>query len=117
MINVTDSDTPAFHDLLSIVVNLVPDLPKPSEIFAEISDTDRTLWLEGWCDGCIARKGFPHKGKGMHQEKLDHIREVTPSFLQERAEEKGMKVKWYGFLPLDNKEYLYGVSWGIFVKE
>ncbi|MHA2070751.1 MAG: hypothetical protein ACW985_03075 [Candidatus Thorarchaeota archaeon] len=111
------SDTPNFNDLITIVASLVPDLPKPSEIRAVIQDKDRMLWLEGWCDGCIASKGFPQKGEGMLQEKLDHIRESTPRFLEERAKEEGMAVRWSGFLPLSEKEYLYGVSWGIFQKD
>ncbi len=111
------SDAPSFYDLITIVVNLVPDLPKPSEIMAEIQDRDRILWLEGWCDGCIASKGFPPKGEGMLQEKLDYIRDLTPGFLKDRAKERGMTVQWSGFLPMDDKEFLYGVSWAIFRME
>jgi hypothetical protein len=110
-------DTPNFIDLLTLVANLVPDLPEPSKIMAEIQGKDRMLWLEGWCDGCIASKGFPLKGDGMLQEKLDHIKELTPGFLEERAKERGMIVRWSGFIPLSDKKHLYGVSWGIFQKE
>ncbi|MHA2424907.1 MAG: hypothetical protein ACXAEF_08975 [Candidatus Thorarchaeota archaeon] len=113
----TDSDSPSFYDLITIVANLVPDLPKPSEIMAEIQANDLMLWLEGWCDGCIAEKGFPPKGEGMLREKLDHLREITPGFLEERAKKRGLTVQWSGFIPLKDKEFLYGVSWGIFRKE
>ncbi len=111
------SDTPSFYDLITIVANLVPDLPRPSEIMAEIQGSNRMLWLEGWCDGCIAKKGFPKKGEGMLQEKLDYIRELTPGFLEERAMARGMTVQWSGFIPLSDKEFIYGVSWGIFQKK
>ncbi|MHA1936175.1 MAG: hypothetical protein ACW97A_12935 [Candidatus Thorarchaeota archaeon] len=111
------SETPSFNDMITLVAQLVPDIPKPSEIVAEIQDKDRLLWLEGWCDGCIDSKGFPPKGEGMLQEKLDYIRDSTPGFLEDRAEERGMTVQWSGFLPLDDKEFLYGVSWAIFRKE
>ncbi|MFW9787544.1 MAG: hypothetical protein ACFFE2_10175 [Candidatus Thorarchaeota archaeon] len=111
------SNTPSLNDILTIVANLVPDLPKPSEIFAEVQDKDRLLWLEGWCDGCIAGKGFPPKGKGMLQEKLDYLRKLTPEILEERAKDRGMSVQWSGFLPLSDKEFLYGISWGVFCKE
>ncbi|MFX1367641.1 MAG: hypothetical protein ACFFAY_03480 [Promethearchaeota archaeon] len=107
-------DSPSINDILVLVANLVPDIPKPSEIMAEIRGKNRVLWLEGWCDGCIADAGFPAKGEGMLQEKLDYIREITPEFLEKRARNKGMKVQWWGFLPLDDKEFLYGVSWGVF---
>ena len=110
----TKSDHPTFDDLITLVANLVPDLPDPSEIMAEIHAKDQVLWLEGWCDGCIAGKGFPKKGEGMLQEKLDHIRKLTPGFLEERAKNRGMTVQSYGFIPLENKKFLYGVSWGIF---
>lgn len=113
----TNSDIPSFSDLLAIVVNLVPDLPKPSEIMAEIQGNDQMLWLEGWCDGCIASEGFPPKGEGMLQEKLDYIRNLTPEFLEDRAKKSGMTLQWSGFIPLNDKEFLYGVSWGIFRKE
>ena len=58
-------DSPSVNDLISLVANLVPDLPEPSKIMTEIQGKDRVLWLEGWCDGCIAGKGFPTKGEGM----------------------------------------------------
>lgn len=113
----TVSETPTFEDIISLVVHLVPDLPKPTEIMAEIESKDRLLWLEGWCDGCIAGKGFLPKGEGMLQEKLDYIRNLTPEFMKERAKKRGMIVQWSGFLPLSDKEFLYGVSWAIFKKE
>ena len=111
------SETPTFDDIISLVVHLVPDLPKPSEIMAVIEDKDRLLWLEGWCDGCIAGKGFPPKDEGMLQEKLDYIRNLTPGFMEERAKKRGMTVQWSGFLPLSDKKFLYGVSWAVFKKE
>ena len=58
-----DSSTPSFNDILTIVANLVSNLPRPSEIFAETQNRNRLLWPEAWCDGCIAGKGFPPKGK------------------------------------------------------
>lgn len=108
------SNTPTLDEIIILVAELVPDVPKPSELFAEIRGKNKILWLEGWCDGCIASKGFPPKGKGMLKEKLDYIREITPEFLQQRAEEKRMKVRWWGFIPLKDKEFLYGVSWAVF---
>jgi len=104
------------EDLLTLVAELVPDIPEPSKIFAEIDGKDRILWLEGWCDGCIAGEGFPPKGKGMLREKLNHINDITPKFLQRRAAERDMTVQWSGFIPLKDKTHLYGVSWGIFRK-
>lgn len=111
-----DSNRPTHEEILALVAELVPDIPRPSEIIAEIQGKGRTLWLEGWCDGCIAGKGFPPKGQGMLKEKLDHISEVTPSFLRQRAEERNMAVQWSGFIPLKDKEHLYGVSWAVFTK-
>ena len=105
------------RELIVLLSRLVPDEPKPSEIMYEISDDDRTLWLEGWCDGCIAGKGFPPKGEGGLQEKLSHIRDLTPRFLEGRAENRNMRVRDMGFVPLDDREYLYGVSWAIFEKK
>ncbi|NHJ14195.1 MAG: hypothetical protein EAX95_10995 [Candidatus Thorarchaeota archaeon] len=113
----TESDSPTFNDILAIVANLVPDIPEPSKIMAEVEGKDMILWLEGWCDGCIAGKGFPPKGEGMLQEKLNHLRELTPGFLEDRARKRGMAVQWSGFLPLSDKKHLYGVSWGIFRKK
>lgn len=112
-----DSNTPTHEDVLAIVARLVPDMPKPSEIFAKIEAGDKVLWLEGWCDKCIAGKGFPPKGQGMLEEKLNYIREVTPEFLRRRAEDEGMVVQWSGFIPLKDKRHLYGVSWGVFTKK
>jgi len=107
---------PTYDEILTLVAELVPDILKPSELFAEIKGKDKTLWLEGWCDGCIAGKGFPLKGAGMLKEKLDYIRKVTPEFLQQRAAERNMTVLWSGFIPLEDKEFLYGVSWAVFAK-
>ena len=110
------SKTPSFNEILTFIVQLVPDIPEPSEIMYEIEHRDSVLWLEGWCDGCIASKGFPPKGEGMLQEKLDYIRELTPGFLEERAKKRGMNVEYSGFLPLDDKKFLYAISWAIFKK-
>ena len=109
-----DEKGPTRDEIIILVAELVPDIPKPSELFAEIRGKDKVLWIEGWCDGCIASKGFPPKGKGMLQEKLNHIREITPKLLKQRAEEKNMDIIWSGFIPLENKEFLYGVSWAVF---
>jgi hypothetical protein len=112
-----DAYCPSHEDILAIVAELVPDIPRPSEIIAKIEAVDRTLWLEGWCDGCIAGKGFPPKGEGMHREKLDYIREIAPGFLRQRAADRGMAVEWSGFIPLNDKKHLYGVSWAVFAKK
>jgi len=110
------SDIPTIDDIIALVANLVPDIPEPSEIIAEIQGKDTVLWLEGWCDGCIASQGSPPKGEGMLREKLDYIRTKTPGFLEERAKKRGMNVKWSGFVQLSDKEHLYGVSWAVFVE-
>jgi hypothetical protein len=52
----------------------------------------------------------------MLQEKLDYIGELTPGFLEKRAKKGGNALLWSGFVPLSDKEFLYGVSWGIFKK-
>jgi hypothetical protein len=116
-LEMSKSNNPSIEEIISLVAELVPDVPVPSDLFAEIKAKDSILWIEGWCDGCIAGEGFPHKGEGMLQEKLDHIRNVTPGFLEKRAIERGMVVQYSGFIPLDNKEFLYGVSWAIFRKQ
>lgn len=112
-----DSNRPTHEEILTLVAELVPDIPKPSEIFAEIKGKDSTLWLEGWCDGCIAGKGFPLKGQGMLDEKLDYIRKMAPDLLQDRAARRSMTVQWSGFIPLKDKKFLYGVSWAVFTKK
>lgn len=112
-----DSGLPTHEDILTLAAELVPDIPRPREIIAKIEGRDRTLWLEGWCDGCIADKGFPPKGGGMLEEKLDYIRGVTPGFLRQRAADRDMTVEWSGFIPLKDKEHLYGVSWAVFKKK
>jgi len=114
---VKDVNRPTHEDILAIVSELVPDIPRPSEIIAKIEAVDRTLWLEGWCDGCIAGRGFPPKGQGMHKEKLDYIREITPGLLQQRAADRDMVLEWSGFIPLNDKKHLYGVSWAVFTKK
>jgi len=112
-----DSNRPTLEETLTLVAELVPDIPRPSEIFTEIKGKDRTLWLEGWCDGCIAGKGFPLKGQGMLDEKLNYIREITPDLLKNRATKRNMTIQWSGFIPLKDKKYLYGISWAIFTKK
>ena len=112
-----DSNRPTHEDILALVAGLVPDIPRPSEIIAKVEAGDKILWLEGWCDGCIADRGFPPKGQGMLKEKLDYIREVTPGFLRQRAADRDMTVEWSGFIPLKGKEHLYGVSWAVFTKK
>lgn len=110
-------DRPTHEDILTVEAELVPDIPQPSEITAKIEARDKILWLEGWCDGCIAGRGFPPKGQGMLKEKLDYIRGVTPGFLRQRAADRDMTVEWSGFIPLNDKKHLYGVSWAVFTKK
>ncbi|UCE80525.1 MAG: hypothetical protein JSV94_05040 [Methanobacteriota archaeon] len=112
-----NQNRPTHEDILALVAELVPDIPQPSEIFAEIEAGDRTLWLEGWCDGCIAGMGFPPKGRGALEEKLNYINKVTPEFLRKRAADREMTIEWSGFIPLKDKEHLYGVSWAVFTKK
>lgn len=111
------TDRPSHEDILTLVAELVPDVGQPSKIIAKIEARDTILWLEGWCDGCIASRGFPPKGQGMLKEKLDYIREVTPGFLRQRAADRDMTVEWSGFIPLNDKKHLYGVSWAVFTKK
>jgi len=112
-----DPNRPTHEDILALVAELVPDVPRPSEIIAKIEAGDRVLWLEGWCDGCISGRGFPPKGQGMLKEKLDYIRAATPGFLRMRAADRGLAVEWSGFIPLEDKQHLYGVSWGVFARK
>ncbi len=112
-----DSNRPTREDILALVAGLVPDIPRPSEIIAKVEAGDKILWLEGWCDGCIADRGFPPKGQGLLKEKLDYIREITQGFLRQRAADRDMTVEWSGFIPLKGKEHLYGVSWAVFTKK
>jgi hypothetical protein len=44
----TQSYTPSINDIIALVAEIVPDIPEPNEIMAEIEGKDRLLWLEGW---------------------------------------------------------------------
>ncbi|MHA1959443.1 MAG: hypothetical protein ACW99U_04390 [Candidatus Thorarchaeota archaeon] len=48
LIEMTQSYTPSINDIIALVAEIVPDIPEPNEIMAEIEGKDRLLWLEGW---------------------------------------------------------------------
>jgi len=107
------------EEKLQELIDDVPDVDDPSEINYWEKVNDYQVYLEGWCDACLAGTGFPPIEEGMWDEKVEYIRDLTPGILDRKAKEKGLRLIKGGFKEKtdeDFPEHLYGVSYGIYEK-
>lgn len=89
---------------------------------------DKRVYLEGWCDKCLAGTGFPSIERGDWDEKIQYMVRDTHRTLIQKQEEKNRPIGFYppghlnliegGFREFEagEKVNLYGVSWGVYIK-
>ncbi|GAJ24273.1 unnamed protein product, partial [marine sediment metagenome] len=87
---------------------------------------DKKVYLEGWCDKCLAGTGFPSIGGGDWGEKIQYMVRDAHRILIEKQEEKNRPIGLYppghlnliegGFREFEagDREWLYGVTWGLY---
>lgn len=95
-------------------IKKIPDVNDPRRINYWVQKGNRWIYIEGWCDKCLLGTGFPPMEKGGTFDKVMYMEDMTPKILEAKAKEKGLKLLRGGFAETEDKENLYGVTWGIF---
>jgi len=104
---------------LKELIEGVPDENDPDVInYWKDIGGGKLVYLEGWCDECLAGTGFPLMAEGGYEQKLAYIRDMTDIVLSrpEEIKEKGLKLLEGGFVETPDAENLYGVTYGIYDK-
>lgn len=104
------------------LIDEVPDVNDPDVLSYWVEVDDNTVYLEGWCDKCLAGTGFPSIERGNHQEKIAYIEDITEQTLERKTKPKenpyGKELRLIqgGFVETEDTVNLYGVSYGIYEK-
>jgi hypothetical protein len=99
------------------LIDEVPDVDDPAEINYWKKLDGKWVYLEGWCDECLAGTGFPPIEDGEWDAKVDYIRGFTKEILERKARERNLHLIKGGFYEKtdeDFPEHLYGVTWGLY---
>lgn len=122
--------TPEEKAQIDKFINEVPDENDTVAINYWLDWGDKWVYLEGWCDKCLAGTGFPSIEDGEWDSKIEYMvrdahrtlirkqsREELPLWLA-RREERGLNLIEGGFREFEAGEYewLYGVTWGVYIK-
>lgn len=105
---------------LQRLISEVPDTTNTRRINYWKKLNDEVIYLEGWCDKCLAGTGFPPMERGDTAEKVEYIEDLTPGILERKAgageNPWGIELKLVkgGFVELEEANYLYGVTYGIY---
>lgn len=115
----------------TMVDRLIEAVPDENDVFAINywrDMGDKRVYLEGWCDKCLAGTGFPTIGRGEWDEKIQYMvrdthrtlirkqrREELPLWLAQK-EERGLTLIEGGFREFEagDRDWLYGVTWGVY---
>lgn len=106
------------RELLMEVERLIEEVPDENDpdvinYWRFLSDK-YIVYLEGWCDECLAGTGFPPMERGGTAGKIQYMEDLTPGILKEKAKERGLRLLQGGFKELEEADNLYGVTWGIY---
>jgi hypothetical protein len=96
---------------LQALAEEVPDVNNPSRINYWKTVDDKQVYLEGWCNRCFAGTGI---GEYETQEKINYAMDMTPSILAAKAREKGLKLVEGEFVETPDKDFLVGVTIGVY---
>jgi len=107
---------PVNLDRVRELVEDVPDVDDPGEINYWVTEGDYKVYLEGWCDQCLAGTGFPSIEEGEYDAKIAYMVKLTAETLPRKATERGLELLDGGFITSEMAGHLYGVSWGVYQK-
>ncbi|KKK58419.1 hypothetical protein LCGC14_3044620, partial [marine sediment metagenome] len=101
------------------LIEAVPDVNDTLAINYWVDMGDKAVYLEGWCDKCLAGTGFPDITEGGWTNKIEYMVTLTNETIPRKAREKGYELIEGGFrqFPAGDRAWLYGVSWGVFSKQ
>lgn len=106
---------PEAHGTLGEIIRQVPDVNDTVRINYWVRQGDDYIYLEGWCDKCLAGTGFPRKGR-LDDEKLEYIKGKTNEILVRKGKEHSLTLVRGGFVERPEATHLYGVTYGVFRK-
>ncbi|MGQ9545934.1 MAG: hypothetical protein ACUVTR_02045 [Dehalococcoidia bacterium] len=106
--------TRAFKTQLRKLISDVPDVNDPSKINYWVKVDDKEVYLEGWCDKCLAGTGYPPMEAGETLAKLAYMKDMTKEILPRKAKERGLELIEGGFIELEEAKNLYGVTYGVY---
>lgn len=102
------------EELFKSLASEVPDVDDPRLInYWKIVD-DKQVYIEGWCSKCFAGTGL---GEYETQGKLNYAKDLTPQILDRKVQERGLKLLEGRFVETPDKDFIYGVTIGVFSKE
>lgn len=93
----------------------IPDINNPSKMSKWVKEKDDYVYIEGFCDKCLAGTGFPKMKNGGTQQKLNYIEDLMSEILLKKANEKGFKLINSKFIELEVAENLYAIIIGKFI--
>lgn len=98
------------------LIERVPDENDPLAINYWQDMDDKKVYLEGWIDKCLAGTGFPPMEDGEWDEKIQYMVRDTHKTLIEKERERGLTLIEGGFREFEagDKDWLYGVTWGVY---
>lgn len=109
----------AVYDLIMSV----PDVDDPLKINFWHKSGTHYIYIEGWADQCLAGTGFGPFETGDWERKMEYLRSQTFKTLANLEGENrwGIDLVWvmggfHEFEPGVDRDYLYGVTWGIFAE-
>lgn len=101
------------------LIEEVPDTDDVLLINYWLDIDDKKVYLEGWCDKCLAATDFPPIEGGEWDEKIRYMIKDTQRTLFEKQEERDLTLIEGGFREFEagDRGYLYGVTWGLYSKK
>lgn len=101
------------------IQKLIEDVPDENDTglinYWKYLPRNRIVYLEGWCDKCLAGTGLPPMEGGEMAEKLDYIERGTKRALKEKQQEHPeLEFIDGGFWECEDCDNLYGVTYGVF---
>ncbi|MFQ6064277.1 MAG: hypothetical protein ACE5L6_02260, partial [Candidatus Bathyarchaeia archaeon] len=99
---------------LRALANEVPDVDDPARINYWKTIDNKQIYLEGWCDKCYAGTGI---GYYQTDAKINYAIDLTPRILKKKAAEKGLKLLKGRFIETPEKNFLVGVTVGVYTKK
>ena len=99
------------------LIDEVPDVNDPAQVNYWREVDDDWVYLEGWCDECLAGTGFPPIEAGGWDRKIEYMKDLTPGILERKAKERNLELIYGGFVERteeDYPEHLYGVTYGVY---
>ncbi len=101
------------------ILGKVPDVNDTGEINYWVDVGDKKVYIEGWCDKCIAGWGYPKRDEeGAYETFFEVGERLTPEIIERKASDnpfnEKLKLLEGGWVGTPNAKNLYGITWGVY---